>query len=62
LSLIGNSLVFWCANWNVPGWTAPLWAENQQFTNPKRKRGNCRNVFPRLRFGLLLDAKVALCN
>ena len=31
-------------------------------SNPKRERGNCRNVFPRLRFGLQCDAKVALSN
>ena len=31
-------------------------------SNPKRKRGNPRNSFPRLRFGLLCEAKVALPN
>ena len=35
-------------------------ASPANFSNPKRKRGNCRNVFPRLRFGLRCDAKVAL--
>ncbi len=30
--------------------------------NPNRKRGNYRNLLPRLRFGLLEQAKVALSN
>jgi len=36
----------------------PPWRKVLGYGNPKRERGICRDVFPRLRFGLLPDPKV----
>ena len=67
----------WCRRKKVPdpfrglrpGITQPYLVGQRHFGgkvfayhNPKRERGNGRNVFPRLRFGLLWDVKVALSN
>ena len=51
-----------CHEYRESSWTAPLCRGALGFSNPKRKRGNCRNVFPRLRFGLRWDATVALSH
>ena len=45
-----------------PNRAASLWRKVREFTSPTRQRGICHNVFPRLRFGLVWDSKVAQSN